>query len=128
MAEEAQVSKTKDPAVFFDSSLEVLATEIASSGSLLEFYMLLNIPTTTIVYYCNEVSDVGIKHADAKQLLGLSKNLAEYWKVIRSEGRNKDKATDIERALRGIGKPEAADGFKERFNSNAEMTSDMFMT
>ena len=47
---------------------------------------------------------------------------------MRETTKDKEKAADLERALREMGKIEVADIVMDKFQSNSEMTADCFPT
>lgn len=111
-------SAKKEAAVLCDTSLENLAKELGDRGLVTAMY--LNIPTTTLVHM--------LLAADIKQQSEQDQalNFLQQWKRMRESAKDRDKISDLERALREAGKLDAADVFADRARDNLELTADCF--
>ena len=56
----------------------------------------------------------------------LAVQLLLYWKKMRDTAKDKDKVSDMERALREMDKQDMADVFLDRHQGQMEMTADCF--
>lgn len=95
-------------------------------GNGLMLAMYLNIPNTKIVNACNDISETGLRDAEAADYVKVTDNLLRYWKLKRATVRDRRKVDELESALRAVGKNELADVLADRHQMNMEITADAF--
>ena len=86
----------------------------------MKIIMYLNVPTTQIVNFKISSDENQTPEAEFAQTLLL------HWKKLRTNAKDKDKVTDLERALREMGKPDLAGILMDRHADNLELTAECF--
>ena len=109
------------------NSLIQLAHGLGKDTDGLTFAMMLNVPTTTImkIMYDND-KDGQTEEDQGRAKVKVLEKCMMLWKEQTEQQKNKDRVKTLERALREMGKGDVADGVLQRYQSNEQITSDMF--
>lgn len=99
-------------------SLTCLGNEIGDKGIVLGMY--LNIPTTRLVRLRLAGLDKGQSESSMTTAILL------LWKQLRAPAKEKEKVSDLERALKEAGKIDHAEVLLDKYQNEMELTADSF--
>jgi len=115
-AELLEIEEKKQHPTFNRDSLLCLAHSIGSDG--VKLAMCLNIPTVTIIRIRSKGKANGW---DADTIM---QDVLLYWRVMKKAVKDKDRASDMQRALEHMKREDIATIIADKFGANAELTAD----
>lgn len=100
-------------------SLGGVAKALKGTEAGLQLAMLLNIPTVTLVRIQLFCQEQGLPDDDMLHRMLLA------WRAMRGTAKDRDKVSDLKRALDFMGRSTWSDVIEEKFQSGAELTAEL---